>query len=162
MNPEIQALIEHLNETHQEIEDLLPKVDPHLDIYPGWTIRELLAHLSGWDDAVIDMLRAHMDDHPVEMTASRGIDYYNDQSVASRSGLDLEHIRNEWQQTRVSVKQLLATVDEQKFHVPITAPWGETGSVTEMIEIFIHHDHHHAGHLKEWLQDPSRPLVGKH
>ena len=54
-----EKLIGWLEESHQNIEKLVSQVDQNLEIYPGWTIREILAHFTGWDDAVIASLKSH-------------------------------------------------------------------------------------------------------
>lgn len=42
-------------------------LDLHVEIYPGWTLKEVLAHITGWDDAAIASLHAHLaDDVPLK------------------------------------------------------------------------------------------------
>lgn len=40
---------------------LTRKKDQTKEIYRDWRLKEFLAHMSGWDDAVIESLRAHAD-----------------------------------------------------------------------------------------------------
>ena len=61
-----QALVEEkrrllgaLDEAHKSMQAALAGIDPHLALSPTWAIKQLIAHIAGWDDATIRMLRAH-------------------------------------------------------------------------------------------------------
>ena len=45
--PDRDVLFHRLDKARSKIEELLPKIDPHKEIYPGWTIKDLLAHMTG-------------------------------------------------------------------------------------------------------------------
>jgi hypothetical protein len=102
-------LLRHMDETRSTIEELLSEINPIKEIYPGWTIRDLLAHMTGWDDANIDSLCAHVVERPLSLPAIRSIDLYNALTVSSRKDLDYEHVLKEWRFTR----QVLRTIIEQ-------------------------------------------------
>jgi len=160
---EIEQLIQRLDEARSKIETLLPSVDPTKEIYPGWTIHHFLAHMTGWDDAVIASLRAHMGGKEPGTPAARGIDYYNAQTVETRQTIDLEKVKREWEQTRQILKDVLRSMSKEKFREPIVVPWGGRASVTQLIEVFMHHEmEEHNPDLEEWLQNPDQPLLGRH
>ncbi len=127
-------------------------------IYPRWTIKEYLDHLAGWDDAVVEALHAHAAGEPVPQSASRGINAYNAQTVSTRETLDLEHSRRECNASRQALIQALQDLPDEKFNHPLIFPWGETGTVAYLIEIFVEHDEHHTCHLAEWLKHPERVI----
>jgi Mycothiol maleylpyruvate isomerase N-terminal domain. len=60
-DPEKKVLLQLMEDTRLRIESLIPKIDTQLEIYPGWTIREVMEHVAGWDDAAIATLRAHLE-----------------------------------------------------------------------------------------------------
>lgn len=160
---EIEQLISRLDEARVKIETLLPGIDPKKEIYPGWTIHHFLAHMTGWDDAVIASLRAHIGGEASGTPAARGIDYFNNQTVETREILDLEKVEQEWSQTRLILKEILRSMSQEKFQEPIIVPWGGTKSVTQLIEIFIHHEaEEHRPDLETWLANPDRPLLDRH
>ena len=67
-------LLHRLDETRETIEKILPTIDPTLEIYPGWTIKDMLAHMTGWDDATIAALKAFLaSGAPPVPTVSSGI-----------------------------------------------------------------------------------------
>jgi hypothetical protein len=155
---EKEAVLQRLNNARAEIEELLPKIDPSKEIYPRWTIHQMLAHMTGWDDASIDSLRAHIAGNIPATPADRGIDEYNARTVTSRQDLDLEHILKECQKTRQMLKKIIEDMPENKFVEPLIVPWGEKGTVKDLIEVFIEHEEEHARDIRKWLQNPDKPL----
>jgi hypothetical protein len=53
---EREILIQGLEKARTKLLGVVDQFDPSLEVYPHWTIKELLAHLAGWDDAIIDTL----------------------------------------------------------------------------------------------------------
>ena len=157
---EQQAILKRLEKARAELEEMLPRVDPTREIYPGWTIWQLLAHMTGWDDANIASLRAHVAGWVPATPADRGVNAYNAQTVSSRQDLDLEHVTKEWRLTRNILHTIIEEMPEEKFMEPLIVPWGGTATVTALIEVFIEHEHEHAGDLREWLENPDR-ILGK-
>jgi hypothetical protein len=154
-------LIQRLKEKREVVEQLVAKAPLDQEIYTGWSIKELLAHLSGWDDAIIDVLGAHARGEPVSRTVSAGINAYNAKTVHTRETLSLEQVIKEWKATRELVFQALEELPDEKFNQQLTFPWGEPGTVAYFIEIFVEHEEHHARHLAQWLENPNQS-VGEH
>ena len=137
---ERETLVEELIAARKKLFDVIDQFDPSLEVYPHWTIKQLLAHLAGWDDAVIDTLGAYLTGQPLQTPAIRGINYYNAQTVEQRESLDLEHIRRECERTRNEVIALLRQVPPEKLHEDLIFPWSSHGTITMMIKVFIHHE----------------------
>jgi hypothetical protein len=153
-------LLHRLDETRLKIEELLPKIDPKKEIYPGWTIKDMLAHITGWDDATIDSLRAHVAGRAPAVPANRGIDEYNARTVTSRQNLDYEHILKEWRLTRQVLHTILEEMPDEKLFEPLIVPWGNKGTVTYLVDILRDHEEEHAHDINEWLKSPEK-LLGK-
>ncbi len=161
MYPQREFLIERLNQARSQLDELLPSLPSTKFIYPDWTIKEYLDHLSGWDEAVVQALQAHATGEPVLQTATKGINFYNARMVSARKIKDLRASLQEYHSLRQAVIQALKDLPEEKFNLPLTFPWGEIGTVAYLIEIFVEHDEHHASHLAEWLKHPDE-VIGKH
>jgi len=154
-------LIQRLKEKRVVVEALVARAAPDKEIYAGWTIKELLAHLSGWDDAIIEALQAHGRGEPVGTTVSSGIDVYNAKTVHTREALSLEQVTKEWKATHELLFQALRELPDEKFNQQLVFPWGEPGTEAYLIEIFVEHDEKHASHLEKWLKNPDT-IVGEH
>jgi hypothetical protein len=156
--PERNFLLHHLDETRQSIEELLPKIDPAGEIYPGWTIKEMLAHMTGWDDATIDSLRAHVIGHPPALEAIRSLDEYNARTVTSRHDLDYDKVLKEWRLTRQVLRTIIEQLPDEKFVEPLIVPWGDKATVTFLVDMFRDHEEVHAGDIRKWMENPVQPL----
>ncbi len=157
-------LLDNLENARTSVVNLLPDAEKQKEkeIYPGWTLKEMLAHMTGWDDAVIASLHAHLSGNEPGTPAERGIDEYNESTVTTREPLDYDHIRKEWQQTRETLINIIQGMPEQKFQEALILPWGEKGTVKYLVDIFVHHEHTHARDIAEWLKNPKQSLVGRH
>ena len=158
MLPQRDFLIERLNSARRPLDTLIEAAPANKAIYPNWTIKEYLDHLSGWDDAVVVTLKAHAASKPVPQTATRGINFYNAQTVTTKQSINLEHSKREYQTSREAALQALRDLPDDKFNEPLDFPWGESGTVAYFIEIFVEHDEHHTQHLKDWLKEPDQVI----
>ncbi len=155
---ERQFLLHRLDETRQVIEEILPTLDRTAQIYPGWTIKEMLAHMTGWDDATIDSLRAHVVDRPPSVSAIRSLDEYNSHTVSSRKDLNFDQVVREWRLTRQVLRTLIEQMPAEKFFEPVTVPWGKKNTVTYLVDMFRDHEEEHIHDILEWAKHPEQPL----
>ena len=156
--PDRDLLLHRMDETRLKIENLMPEIDTNKEIYPGWTIKDILAHMTGWDDATIDSLRAHVGESPRSVPAIRSLDGYNALSVSSRKDLDYEHVLKEWRLTRQELRTIIEQLPEDKFVSPVIVPWGEKSTVTYLVDMFRDHEEEHAQDILVWLKHPEKPL----
>jgi len=157
--PDRNFLLHRMDKTRSKIEDLLQEIDPHKEIYPGWAIKDMLAHMTGWDDAIIDSLRAHVVNRPLSVPAIRSLDEYNALTVSSRKDLDYEHVLKEWRLTRQVLRTIIEQLPEDKFFSPVNVPWGKKSTVTNLVEMFHDHEEEHAQDILVWLKHPEKPLM---
>jgi hypothetical protein len=157
--PDREFLLHRMDETRLIIEKLLPEIDPRKEIYPGWTIRDMLAHMTGWDDATIDSLRAHVVDRPPSVSAIRSLDEYNALTVSSRQDLDYDQVLREWRLTRQVLRTIIEQLPEDKFFSPLIVPWGEKATVTYLVDMFRDHEEEHTRDILAWLKDSDKPIV---
>jgi hypothetical protein len=157
--PDRVFLLHRMDETRKKIEELLPQIGPQKEIYPGWTIRDMLAHMTGWDDATIDSLRAHVVDRSPSLEAIRSLDEYNARTVTSRQDLDYDRVLKEWRLTRQVLRTIIEQMPEDKFFSPVIVPWGEKATVTYLVDMFRDHEEVHTKDIVEWLKNPNQPLT---
>ena len=151
MTDKREELIRRLAAARAVLHELLAQIPPDIEIYPGWTLRQFYAHLTGWDDAVTASLRAHAAGQIPATPAIKGIDAYNAESVATRSTLDYDHIVREWHLAREELNAALRELPLEKLDEPLVYAWGPTGSVEKMIEVFVWHEgEEHADELRAW------------
>ncbi|HEX7541877.1 MAG TPA: maleylpyruvate isomerase N-terminal domain-containing protein [Anaerolineales bacterium] len=157
--PDRNFLLHRMDETRSKIEELLPEIDPLKEIYPDWTIRDILAHMTGWDDATIDSLRSHVVERPPSVPAIRSLEEYNAMTVSSRRDLDYEHVLKEWRLTRQVLRTIIKQLPEDKFISPVIVPWGEKATVTYLVDMFRDHEEEHTRDILTCLKHPDKPLM---
>lgn len=153
---ERDILLHRLDEARRQIEELLPKIDPEVEIWQGWTIKQILAHITGWDDACIDALRAHELSCPPSIPAIHSLDKYNELTVSSRKDFTYDQILTEWRLTRQVLREIIVQLPEEKSFDPIAVPWGRKTPLTRLVDIFSHHEKEHAQEIREWLKQPEK------
>lgn len=149
-------LLHDLDDARAQTLALLDRLEAASELYPGWTVKEFLAHLTGWDDATTAALRAHAKGKEPDMPAHRGIDHYNAETVSTRATLDYPHVKREWEVARDLLKAALRDMPANRFAEPVVFPWGPTGPVAILVKIMIHHEHEHADELRMLLADSPR------
>lgn len=150
-------LIQRFNQARDEVRALLPDIDTKMQIYPGWTIKEVLAHLAGWDDATILALEAFTAGNPPAVPAIRGIDPYNSQTVAERSKLNYDQIVQEWEFVREQLVPLLDNIPNEKMEATIVSPWGPSMTVADLLVIMVEHEKEHAEVIRARQANPDKP-----
>lgn len=126
MNSQKNILIERLKSAREHLNKFVAQAPVDKFIYPNWTLKQYLDHLSGWDDSIIESLNAHAKNEPVSLTAARGIDAYNSDTVTTRETLSLEHTRREFTRSREAVIDAIQNLPDEKFDQPFTFAWGDT------------------------------------
>jgi len=149
---EKERYVKLLEDSHAAMRALLDVVDKDIEIYPTWTIKEILDHLTGWDELSETALRAYAVGEDVGTPAARGIDYYNLQSVATRESLSYEHSVKEWELARQGFIAALQALPEDKMTETFNFPWGHSGTIKQFVGIFIHHNFTHAEEIGEIIK----------
>jgi hypothetical protein len=142
------ALLEH---SRAKMVAHLDEIDKNRKIYPLWTIREMLAHLSGWDGAVIAFIKSLIAGDIPATPAVRGADIYNAETVSTREGLDYDHIYREYIETRKILHKLLLEMPEEKITEQRALPWGAPGTLADIINIFGPHEEEHAKDVEKLI-----------
>ena len=150
-------LLQQFDQARGKMREALPGIDLRLEIYPAWTIKDVLAHLAGWDDATIAALKAFVAGDAPPVPAVVGIAVYNAQTVAERTALDYEHIVKEWEWVREQLKALVSELPPEKLEATIVSPWGPPMTVVQLITVMTNHEEEHAVHIQAQRANPGQP-----
>ena len=148
---EKQMLIGQLDQAHATMQKILDEIEPHREIYPPWTFKEILAHIIGWDEVSEMALRAHAKGEEAGTPAARGIDHYNVHSVSTRESLNYDQIVKEWNLAREQFKQAILELPEEKLPETMLFPWGQTGTAAQIVGIMVHHEIEHAEEIANMI-----------
>ncbi|MCP4142691.1 MAG: DinB family protein [Chloroflexi bacterium] len=141
-------ILKKLKETREELKDLVKDIPPEKEIYPEWGLKELLAHFAGWDDAALISSRACLDGENPIIVAPRGADDYNSRTVTERESLPLGHIIKEWELNRELLLDLVNEISEEKLSTKTIYPWGDEGTLSNLILGMAEHELFHISEIK--------------
>jgi hypothetical protein len=139
----------------------LDEIDRNRKVYPLWTIREIIAHLSGWDDSAIGFLNALLKGELPPTPAMRGTTVYNDETVSTREGLNYDQILREYMSTRSNLLSLIRKTPDEILTKKSILPWGEEGSFVDLANIFTPHEIEHAEDVKKLIEEEKQKLGNK-
>ncbi len=131
----------------------LNEIDRNRKIYPLWTIREIVAHISGWDDAAIGFLSAVIKGEIPPTPAMRGTTVYNEETVSTREGLNYDQILREYIGTRANLLSLIRSATDEILTRKSTMPWGGEGTFEEISNVFAPHEIEHAQDVKKLIEE---------
>jgi hypothetical protein len=107
-------------------------------------MKEVLDHITGWDDAIIASIRSMLANEPPATPAARGVDLYNAETVSSREAIPYEVTQREWEASRTVLLNLIQTITEEQLHASFVFPWGAHGTIEDLVETFTEHEETHA------------------
>src|SRR6266496_4374285 len=144
--------IQRYETARAELREILKFAQDNPAIYEPWRMKEVLDHITGWDDAVIASIKSFLAGEVPAIPASRGIDAYNAETVSSREAIPYEVTQREWEASRAELLSLLHKISDGQLHTPFGFPWGGQGTIEDLVEIFTEHEETHAKEIREIIQ----------
>jgi len=135
-----------------EMVEIVKLAQGNQTIYQPWRMKEVLDHITGWDDAVIASIKSFLAGDVPATPASRGIDAYNAETVTSREAISYEVTQREWEASRVELLGLMQKMTDEQLHTTFAFPWGESGTIENLVEIFTEHEETHAKEIREIIE----------
>jgi hypothetical protein len=135
-----------------EMREILKLAQDNPTIYQPWRMKEVLDHITGWDDAVIASIKSFLAGEIPATPASRGIDTYNADTVSSREVIPYEVTQREWEASRAELLDLMSKLTNEQLHTPFVLPWGAHGTIETLVEIFTEHEQTHAREIREIIE----------
>ncbi len=120
-----------------------------IPVYPEWTVKDLLAHIIGWDRRVIAILPLIVADRASEVP---GVDVpsYNAQSVATGRQMLLPELATEIRETHQQILALISGLE----HREIDRRHERNGRVitirSYIIQTMVEHERQHAAEIEAW------------
>ena len=137
------------HELREALDGLSEQEMTELEIYPGWTAKDVLVHVIGWDERVLQNLPLLLADRadeiePVDATV------YNQQSLANWQDKSLAEIQSAMFDMQYKVIQQIQVID----HVEIDKRRKRQGRIVTIrsyvIDIIMEHDRQHAAEITAW------------
>jgi uncharacterized protein (TIGR03083 family) len=140
-------VIQQLDQAREKVRVGLADLDPQQEVCPGWTVKHLLAHLTGWDQISRQALQSHLHGEAPAVPTASDVDAFNDRAVAQRQQLDYAAVRREWETVREQLKATLTALPPERLNKTLVFPWGTRGTIAELGLELAHHEAYHAREL---------------
>jgi hypothetical protein len=144
--------IRRYENAREEMREILKLAQGNPTIYEPWRMKEVLDHITGWDDAVIASIKSFLAGEIAATPAARGIDSYNADTVSSRETIPYEITQCEWEASRAELLSLLQKMTDEQLHTAFVLPWGSHGTIENLVEIFTEHEETHAKEIRAILK----------
>ena len=143
MEKDKDLLMNEIDKTRMQMKNLVESTDPELEICPGWTIKEVLGHLTAWEIVFLKGLQAFQAGDPPYFMPEQDFDLFNQREVEKRAGRVLSEVLQEWEIVRKDLKATLSKIKDEDLGKEMVLPWGSERSVIELIEIVSEHEEEH-------------------
>lgn len=123
-----------------------------LRVTDTWTLREVLAHISGWAVWDLETIKAIWQGEHPDLTVIQEVDDFNHQLVTQRSSWSLAEILAEMQEAHVAAQGLLGSMsDLQLFEAgPFCGPYWD--SLAEWLQVAWEHEEEHTAQILTWRE----------
>ena len=152
-----ETYVKRYETARAEMREILKYAQDNPTIYQPWRMKEVLDHITGWDDAVIASIKSFLAGEVPATPASRGIDAYNAETVSSREAIPYQVSQREWETSRAELLGLLQKMTDEQLHTPFGFPWGGQGTIEDLVEIFTEHEETHTKEIREIIESVKQP-----
>lgn len=145
-NPERtrQELLSLLDTTRHETRKLLSSLDPERIIHTderAWRVRDILGHLGVWNGEAVCSLQAYAAGGEYICIPTEEKYYeYNGPAADERKAWTMQQVRDEYETAHDQLRQIVATLPDDKWHGEMMYPWNERGTVEQFIRVMMAHE----------------------
>ncbi|MGB2962942.1 MAG: DinB family protein [Anaerolineales bacterium] len=144
-----QQLLQSMDQIRSQMANLVETIDPELEICPGWTIKEVLGHITAWEIVTNKAIKSFLAGESPYFLHEQDFDLYNQAQVKKRTGWTLDEVIREWKVVRAGLKKTLADVNAEDLEKEMVTPWGSERSIQELFEIAAEHEEEHAEGIRK-------------
>ena len=143
MEKDLTVLLAEIDQVRTDMGNVVQEIDTKLMIYPGWTIKELIAHITAWEIVIHKAFQAYMAGDPPYFLREQDFDIFNEDAVDFRATWSMEQVLQEWKDVRENLTKTIHKLKETDLPVEMVLPWGSDRTVAELIEIIGEHEGEH-------------------
>jgi len=121
-----------------------------LEVCGRWTVKAVLAHVSGWSRWDLETISALRAGEPADLSALDDIDGFNDRLVAERSNWTVAQILDEMQQVEAAMNRLIDDLPAESLSVPAPLTCRYWDTLADWLLIAWWHEEEHAAEFEAW------------
>ncbi len=147
-------ILNHLTQAHTQLLNAIEGVSATemttLYVSERWTVREVLAHISGWSTWDLQMIQAIRQGKTPDLSVIQDVDAFNDRLVAERKQWSMEQIVAEMENTQIAMQELVGSMSNQQLldDHRFRGPYWE--NLVKWLRIAWEHEEEHAVQIQDW------------
>jgi hypothetical protein len=149
MEKDLEALIAEIDQIREEMQGVVDKIDPALEVCPGWTVKDAIGHITAWEIVIQKAIKAFQAGDPPYFLHEQDFDIFNQEAVDYRSAWGQEQVLEEWKKVRSALKKDILKLNADDLDVELVLPWGSERTMAELIEIIGEHEGEHLDNIKK-------------
>ena len=158
----IPAIISYLefgrSELLESIEELSRRELTQIPIYDEWTIKDVLAHIIGWDQWVVEILPLILQNRADEI-AEIDVEAHNHRSVEVWRDKSIDEVLVTLKSTHQQIVDAISAID----HVEIDLRRERKGRTitirSYVIEMMVEHERQHAMEIEQWRETLTQKKI---
>ncbi|HEY74002.1 MAG TPA: DinB family protein [Thermoflexia bacterium] len=118
-----------------------------------WTIKDVLGHIASWEEICLEPLRPYADGKPFQVEDIKDYLNVNQGLVDRKQDTSLDAILDEWDAIRQELAATISKLSAEQWEQRVVFPWGDEGTVTELLDELYEHELEHARAIQQWRED---------
>jgi uncharacterized damage-inducible protein DinB len=119
------------------------------EVLPGWTAKDVLAHIAAWETRVAKHLPDLLADNGMHIVGAEA-DAFNVEQIALRQDRTPRELLQELADSRRSILEALANANDDDLVKPRAVLWGQITIERWALQEIYEHDGKHAAQLRAW------------
>ncbi len=159
----------YLARLHAERADLLwqlrglsEEMVGNMELMPGWTVKDVLAHIPFYDAAFAGRIQMVLDGRTADMTSlpdDSGLANRNESLRQQNQTIPYEQVIAMLLKERSGFTAVLQRVPDEQLRQNLTMPWGQETSIQTWANWRYEHDAEHGRQLAAWRENQSRETL---
>ena len=145
----LNDLVAYIDGVRQKMEAVISETDPSQEICPGWTIKEVIGHITAWEIVIHKAIRAFTAGDPPYFLREQDFDRFNQGAVEFRAEWPLEQVLQERKEIRLDLRKSIQALDPNLLEEELVLPWGSERTLAELIEILGEHESEHMENINK-------------
>jgi uncharacterized damage-inducible protein DinB len=135
------------------IEGLGEEEMTQVEIEGVWTIKDVLGHITSWEEICLEPLRRYADGGPFEVKVIEDYLAWNDEQAARKRDVPLDLILDELATVRQELVYTARRLSAGQWEQWVPYAWGGEGTVADALDGLCEHELEHVHTIRQWRGD---------
>jgi uncharacterized damage-inducible protein DinB len=148
----LARLAESRQALHQAIENLSEEEMTQIQVEGVWTIKDVLGHITSWEETCLEPLRHYADGSPFEVEVIEDYMAWNDEQATRKQDIPLDTALDELATVRQGLVEAVSRLSARQWEQRVPFSWGGEGTMAEVLGVFYRHELEHVRSIQQWRQ----------